>query len=84
MNVEIWTETPLFLFWEYLFQNFGILYFCSAVPSSYKREDNVNLMKYSEHAQVKFIPQINIICSWLKRDAKSGLKWGGGGSAAYA
>jgi hypothetical protein len=25
MNVEIGTETPLFLFWEYLFQNFGIL-----------------------------------------------------------
>jgi hypothetical protein len=24
MNVEIWTETPLFLFWEYLFRNFGI------------------------------------------------------------
>jgi hypothetical protein len=25
MNVEIGTETPIFLFWEYLFQNFGIL-----------------------------------------------------------
>ncbi len=25
MNVEIGTETPLFLFWEYLFRNFGIL-----------------------------------------------------------
>ncbi len=25
MNVEIGTESPLFLFWEYLFQNFGIL-----------------------------------------------------------
>jgi hypothetical protein len=25
MNVEIGTETPKFLFWEYLFQNFGIL-----------------------------------------------------------
>jgi hypothetical protein len=25
MNVEIWTETPIFLFWEYLFRNFGIL-----------------------------------------------------------
>jgi hypothetical protein len=25
MNVEIGTETPIFLFWEYLFPNFGIL-----------------------------------------------------------
>ncbi len=25
MNVEIGTDTPIFLFWEYLFRNFGIL-----------------------------------------------------------
>jgi hypothetical protein len=25
MNVEIGTETPIFLFWEYLFRNLGIL-----------------------------------------------------------
>jgi len=25
MNVEIGTDTPIFLCWEYLFQNFGIL-----------------------------------------------------------
>ncbi len=25
MNVEIGTETQIFLFWEYLFQNFGIM-----------------------------------------------------------
>jgi hypothetical protein len=25
MNVEIGTETPTFLFWEYLFRKFGIL-----------------------------------------------------------
>ncbi len=26
MNVETGTETPIFLFWKYLFRNFGILY----------------------------------------------------------
>jgi hypothetical protein len=25
MNVKIGTETPIFLFWEHLFRNFGIL-----------------------------------------------------------
>jgi hypothetical protein len=25
MNLEIGTETPIFLFWEYLFRNFGVL-----------------------------------------------------------
>jgi hypothetical protein len=25
MNVEIGAETPIFLFWEYLFRKFGIL-----------------------------------------------------------
>jgi hypothetical protein len=27
MNVEIGTETQIFLFWEYLFRNFGIFVF---------------------------------------------------------
>ncbi len=32
MNVEIGTEAPIFLFWEYLFQIFGILSLqCSTV-----------------------------------------------------
>jgi hypothetical protein len=32
MNVEIGTEAPIFLFWEYLFQIFGILYLQCASP----------------------------------------------------
>jgi len=33
MNVEIGTEAPIFLFWEYLFQIFGILSLqCSVSP----------------------------------------------------
>ncbi len=37
MNVEIGTEVPIFLFWEYLFQIFGILSLqCSTVePGAY-------------------------------------------------
>ncbi len=34
MNVEIETETPIFLFWEYLFRNFGILLCSVAYISS--------------------------------------------------
>jgi hypothetical protein len=35
MNVEIGTESPIFLFWEYLFQNFGILSLqCDRLPLS--------------------------------------------------
>jgi hypothetical protein len=32
MNVEIGTETPIFLFWEYLFQILGILSLQCTVP----------------------------------------------------
>jgi hypothetical protein len=32
MNVEIGTETPIFLFWEYLFRNYGILSLQCSVP----------------------------------------------------
>jgi hypothetical protein len=35
MNVEIGTEAPIFLFWEYLFQIFGILSLQCMVQSSY-------------------------------------------------
>jgi hypothetical protein len=33
MNVEIGTETPIFLFWEYLFRNFKFRHFVFAVCS---------------------------------------------------
>ncbi len=36
MNVEIGTETPIFLFWEYLFQIFGILSLQCGVDSMNK------------------------------------------------
>jgi hypothetical protein len=35
MNVEIGTETLIFLFWEYLFRNFGVLSLQCASPQSY-------------------------------------------------
>jgi hypothetical protein len=36
MNVEIGTETPIFLFWEYLFRNFGILSLqCELISASF-------------------------------------------------
>jgi hypothetical protein len=35
MNVEIGTETLVFLFWEYLFRNFGILSLqCTYFPAA--------------------------------------------------
>ncbi len=33
MNVEIGTETPIFLFWYYLFQNFGLLSLQCDIPA---------------------------------------------------
>jgi hypothetical protein len=37
MNVEIGTETPLLLFWEYLFLNFGILSLQCGMQDRYSR-----------------------------------------------
>jgi hypothetical protein len=36
MNVEIGTETPIFLFWEYLFRKFGILSLQCNRPQTYQ------------------------------------------------
>jgi hypothetical protein len=56
MNVEIRTETPIFLFWEYLFRN--LWYFVFAVrpplipvksPHTRKKEVEIKLQKFSNH-----------------------------------
>jgi hypothetical protein len=40
MNVEIGTETPIFLFWDYLFRNFGMLSLqCGAAATLSSIED---------------------------------------------
>jgi hypothetical protein len=45
MNAEIGTEAPIFLFWEYLFRNFGILSLqCGKVEFSVATCDNVTIM----------------------------------------
>jgi hypothetical protein len=42
MNVEIGTEAPIFLFWEYLFQIFGILSLqCRFAPCSFRFIDDL-------------------------------------------
>jgi hypothetical protein len=45
MDVEIGTETPIFLFWDYLFRNFSILSLqCGAAATLSNTEDkNANL-----------------------------------------
>ncbi len=37
MNVDIGTETPIFLFWEYLFRNFGICLYSVSGDSGAQR-----------------------------------------------
>jgi hypothetical protein len=57
MNVEIGTETPIFLFWEYLFRNFGILSL-QCTPCFVHRVDAKPL--YLEGAIVPSMDQITI------------------------
>ncbi len=46
MNVKIGTEAPIFLFWEYLFRNFGILSFQCTCYKSNLTKNNVNTTLY--------------------------------------
>jgi hypothetical protein len=40
MNVEIGTETPIVLFWEYLFRSFGILSLQCSTCNIYRAKAN--------------------------------------------
>ncbi len=51
MNVEIGTETPIFLFWEYLFRN---LYFVFAVYEQLL----LTAVKYCTHHAPPFLLQL--------------------------
>jgi hypothetical protein len=48
MNVEIGSETPIFLFWEYLFRNFGILSLQCTHNTTNIESDLVRLNKAAE------------------------------------
>jgi hypothetical protein len=50
MNVEIETETPIFLFWEYLFRNFSILSLQCVVRWTEKSYRTVTEFKYPDQA----------------------------------
>ncbi len=54
MNVEIGTETPIFLFWEYLFRNFGIL---SLQRRSQSWLENTNMTECTQ--EIGFLESIN-------------------------
>jgi hypothetical protein len=56
MNVEIETETPIFLFWEYLFRNLGIFlcsidYRNSTAASQNARNRLLSLLLYYDKTQ---------------------------------
>jgi hypothetical protein len=58
MNVEIGTDTPIFLFWEYLFQIFGIL--------SLQCGESSYLEEYAKRCSAK-APHINLYMQMTSR-----------------
>jgi hypothetical protein len=50
MDVEIGTGTPIFLFWEYLFRNFGVLSLQCSCKSKclFIYDNNTNYDKYGK------------------------------------
>jgi hypothetical protein len=59
MNVEIGTEVPIFLFWEYLFRNFGILYLQCRFGSWYRNRGFTTIRLGTEDVNIHMVPMKN-------------------------
>jgi hypothetical protein len=59
MNVEIETNPPQFLFWEYLFQNFGIVYLQCSHKDGSAASFSVSHKKF---AQINFLAIFKMLC----------------------
>ncbi len=61
MNVEIGTEPPIFLFWEYLFRNFGILSLqCTNAVVYIPASDQATLQRKGQRIQYKCLVPIYV------------------------
>jgi hypothetical protein len=73
MNVEIGTDTPIFLFWEYLFQIFSSAFCLCSVA---KRVENIWDLKRRKRARGGKLKSFQIVGGWDKVVAKSGkMAW---------